>query len=112
MGGLTGCCGGKLMGSVIGGIKNTQAVVDLCARANIVPERKVMPCEKVNEIYSMLDSSNDAGLRYVLDLGTLNGATAAKCSDLAPPTIGPGTPLSICSGLCEVMRILCCCKCW
>ena len=35
-------CGiSKVTASMIGGIKNTQAVVDLCAEKNIVPELKV-----------------------------------------------------------------------
>ena len=56
--------------SAIGGIKNTQAVVDLCDKAKIYPETKVMPVSALSEIYEALDSNNDAGIRYVLDIGT------------------------------------------
>lgn len=112
MGAVSGCCGGKLMASGIGGIKNTQAVVDLCAENNIVPELKIMPCEKLNEIYSMLDAGNDDGVRMVLDISnTLNAGTEAKCKDPAPRLGNPSGQISICGGLCEFFRLLCCCKC-
>jgi hypothetical protein len=39
--------------------------MDLCAQHNIVPELQLMPCEKINEIYTLLDSANDSGVRYV-----------------------------------------------
>eukprot|EP01043_Picozoa_sp_COSAG02_P041371 COSAG02_NODE_3422_length_6770_cov_24.488982_4_plen_85_part_00 len=50
-----------LQGSGIGGIANTQAVIDLCAEHNIVPELKVLPVEKLNQIFRDLDSGNDQG---------------------------------------------------
>jgi uncharacterized zinc-type alcohol dehydrogenase-like protein len=109
-------CGlSKVCGSVIGGIKNTQEVINLCAENNIVrqctpspslvilkprfairwtidgicctqvPELKIMPCEQLNEIYRLLDSSNDAGVRYVLDIGVplhVTGGTGLGSSSL------------------------------
>lgn len=70
-----------------------------------------MPCERLNEIYELLDTSNDAGVRYVLDVaGSLNGATADKCIAL-PPTLAPPTgAMSLCGGLSELCRLLLCCK--
>jgi uncharacterized zinc-type alcohol dehydrogenase-like protein len=54
-----------LQGSGIGGIANTQAVIDLCARHNIVPELKVLPVEKLNQIFRDLDTGNDQGTTFV-----------------------------------------------
>jgi uncharacterized zinc-type alcohol dehydrogenase-like protein len=64
LGTLSGGCA-RVMHSAIGGIQNTQEVMDLCARHNIVPELQVVPCEKINEVYSKLDSANDSGQRCV-----------------------------------------------
>jgi uncharacterized zinc-type alcohol dehydrogenase-like protein len=73
----------RLMGSGIGGIANTQEVVDLCAKHNIHPALKVVPCSDLNKIYGMLDSNNDDGLRYVLDIkNTLKEDTV--CTESAP----------------------------
>lgn len=80
----------KLIAGNIGGIKHTQEVIDLCATNNIIPEIKVMPCHKLNEIYELLDGSNDAGVRYVLDMeNTLNEETAKKCEDVPKTNLQP-----------------------
>lgn len=101
----------RIMHSGIGGIKNTQAVMDLCAKHNIVPQLKIMPCEKLNEIYTLLDGGNDAGVRYVLDIGgTLNEETAARCTDPPPTLAEPTGSMSIMGGICETLRLTCCCK--
>ena len=59
--------------SGIGGMVNTQEVIDLCAKHSIYPEIKVVPVWEINSVYQKLDSENKTGLRYVLDLeNTLN----------------------------------------
>lgn len=108
---ITGGCS-QLTMSGIGGIRNTQAVIDLCARHNIVPDHTVMPCEKLNWIYEQLESGNDAGMRYVLDIaGSLNAGTAAKCT-APPPTLAPAASggQSVLGGLGEALRSIFCCK--
>jgi uncharacterized zinc-type alcohol dehydrogenase-like protein len=110
--GKTTCGLSKVTASMIGGIQATQAVMDLCAEHNIVPELKVVPCENLNEIYRMLDTTNDAGVRYVLDIGgTLNADTAARCT--APPAdpAPPEVEMTVCGTLGELLRLCCCCKC-
>jgi D-arabinose 1-dehydrogenase-like Zn-dependent alcohol dehydrogenase len=75
--------------SVIGGIKNTQEVIDLCAKADIVPEFKVVPVTEISRVYEELDRANQTGLRYVLDIAnTLNAETAEKCT-ASPPQLAP-----------------------
>ncbi|CAE7231427.1 adhC2, partial [Symbiodinium natans] len=54
--------------SGIGGIPNTQEVIDLCAKNKIYPEIELHPVTELNRIYEKLDGSNDAGKRYVLDI--------------------------------------------
>jgi len=107
---LTALTGGRsrVTFSGIGGISNTQAVIDLCAKNNILPELQLMPCEKLNEIYTALDSANDAGVRYVLDIeGTLNDATEAKCTDPPPTLAEPTGTMSLGGGMLEALRLLC-----
>lgn len=78
----------RVMMSAIGGVKNTQEVMNLCAEHKIYPHIKIVPAHELNEVYSKLEGSNDAGLRYVLDIeNTLNEATAEKCV-APPPTFG------------------------
>lgn len=71
-------------GSIIGGIKNTQEVVDLCAAKGIYPKVEVVPVSQIHWVFEQLDSGNDGGVRYVLDLkNTLNESALAAGS--APP---------------------------
>merc|ERR1712039_216382 len=54
--------------SGIGGIPNTQEVMDLCAKHEIYPETKLISANEVNKVYELQDTGNDAGVRYVLDI--------------------------------------------
>merc|ERR1712217_905500 len=86
---------GVVVPSIIGGITSTQEVIDLCANASppILPEIEVRPVEDLNAIYTSLDASNDSGVRYVVDLGSLNESAFDRCVD-APPTIqAPDAPI-------------------
>jgi len=77
--------------SMVGGIPNTQEVIDICAKEGIYPEVEVVPVQKLNEVYTALDASNDSGKRYVLDLeGSLNEQAFETCI-APPPTLGPNT---------------------
>ena len=110
LGGGVSCGTAKVMGSVIGGIRATQEVMNLCAEHSIVPELKVMPCESLNDIFRELDASNDSGVRHVLDIAnTLNDGTAAKCT--APAADPQPNSMGICAGICDCFRLLFCCKC-
>jgi D-arabinose 1-dehydrogenase-like Zn-dependent alcohol dehydrogenase len=80
------CGSSRVKGSGIGGIEATQAVIDLCAKNNIRPVVKVVPVEEVNRVYEDLDHANDSGVRYVIDIATLNEDAAARCKAAAPTT--------------------------
>ena len=106
-------CGmSRVMASGIGGIKNTQEVIDLCHQNNIYPEVEVFSAERLNEVFEILDKANDKGLRYVMDIaGTLNADTEEKCKDKAPPDLGPSqSGFSLCGIICHSCKVLCCCK--
>ncbi|HEU4952457.1 MAG TPA: NAD(P)-dependent alcohol dehydrogenase [Holophagaceae bacterium] len=59
-----------LSGSLIGGIKETQEMLDFCAEHGVVSEVEVIPMEKVNEAYERM-LKNDVRYRFVLDMKTL-----------------------------------------
>jgi hypothetical protein len=105
------CGSSRVKGSGIGGIEATQAVIDLCAKNNIRPVVKVVPVEEVNRVYEDLDHANDSGVRYVIDIATLNDGAAARCAAAAPPKFGPPAPAlslgSIVGGICG---LFCSCR--
>jgi uncharacterized zinc-type alcohol dehydrogenase-like protein len=105
------CGGSRIKGSGIGGIEATQAVIDLCAAHNILPEIKVVPVEEINAVYALLDGSNESGERYVLDLSTLDDGAAKRCEGKAPPKLTPDPQIPtggrIVSAICGM---LCCCR--
>lgn len=68
-------------GSCIGGIKNTQEVIDLCAKHDIKPEIKIIGPEEVGNAYESLLKGNDGGVRYVLDIGKLKEAPLGLALD-------------------------------
>jgi uncharacterized zinc-type alcohol dehydrogenase-like protein len=58
-------------GSVIGGIKETQEMLDFCAKHNIVPEIEIIASSQVNQAYERILKS-DVRYRFVIDMATLN----------------------------------------
>jgi uncharacterized zinc-type alcohol dehydrogenase-like protein len=60
----------KLAGSLIGGIRETQEMLDFCAEHNVVSDVEVIPIEKVNEAYERVLKS-DVHYRFVIDIASL-----------------------------------------
>lgn len=54
-------------GSLIGGIKETQEMLNFCAEHKITPEIEVIPPQKVNEAYERVIKS-DVRYRFVMDM--------------------------------------------
>jgi uncharacterized zinc-type alcohol dehydrogenase-like protein len=59
-----------LSGSLIGGIEETQEMLDFCAEHGIVSEIELIPVQQVNEAYERM-MKNDVRYRFVLDMKTL-----------------------------------------
>ncbi|MCX8474117.1 MAG: NAD(P)-dependent alcohol dehydrogenase [Sediminibacterium sp.] len=57
-------------GSVIGGIKETQEMLDFCALHQITPEIEMININQVNEAYTRIINS-DVKYRFVIDMATL-----------------------------------------
>ncbi|HET9962628.1 MAG TPA: NAD(P)-dependent alcohol dehydrogenase [Nitrospiraceae bacterium] len=60
----------RLVGSLIGGIKETQEMLDFCARHKLGAEVEVIPIQRVNEAYERL-ARGDVRYRFVIDLASL-----------------------------------------
>ncbi len=60
----------SIMGSMIGGIKETQEMLDYCAENNIVSDVEVISMEYINEAYERM-LKNDVKYRFVIDLTSL-----------------------------------------
>ncbi|STY28413.1 oxidoreductase, Zn-dependent and NAD(P)-binding [Legionella wadsworthii] len=60
----------RLAGSMIGGIKETQEMLDFCGKHNIVSDIELIPIQKVNEAYERVVKS-DVRYRFVIDIASL-----------------------------------------
>jgi alcohol dehydrogenase (NADP+) len=60
----------RLGGSLIGGIKETQEMLDFCGRHNITSEIEVIPGDKINEAYDRV-VKGDVRYRFVIDINSL-----------------------------------------
>jgi uncharacterized zinc-type alcohol dehydrogenase-like protein len=59
-----------LAGSVIGGMPETQEMIDFCAAHKIVSDVEMVPMQAVNEAYERL-VKNDVRYRFVIDMASL-----------------------------------------
>ncbi|MEZ2276214.1 MAG: NAD(P)-dependent alcohol dehydrogenase [Microcoleus sp.] len=62
-----------LGGSLIGGIKETQEMLDFCGKHNITSDIELIPIQKINEAYDRLVKS-DVKYRFVIDMASLQEA--------------------------------------
>jgi len=58
----------NIAGSLIGGIKATQEVIDLCHKHNIYPDCQTIEASQINWAWEQLDGKNSDGVRYVIDI--------------------------------------------
>ncbi len=62
----------SLSGSPIGGIAETQEMLDFCGKHNITADVEVIPIQKVNEAYDRL-LKQDVKYRFSIDMASLKG---------------------------------------
>jgi alcohol dehydrogenase (NADP+) len=60
----------SLSGSLIGGIRETQEMLDFCAAHDIASDVEVIPIQDINEAYERM-LKNDVRYRFVIDLASL-----------------------------------------
>ncbi|MBI5480265.1 MAG: NAD(P)-dependent alcohol dehydrogenase [Deltaproteobacteria bacterium] len=63
----------RLAGSLIGGIAETQEMLDYCGAHRITADIEVIPIQKINEAYERMLKS-DVRYRFVIDTASLKGA--------------------------------------
>ena len=60
----------SIIGSMIGGTKETQEMLDFCAEKNIVADVEVIPMQSINQAYERM-LKNDVKYRFVIDMSSL-----------------------------------------
>lgn len=60
----------RLAGSLIGGIKETQELLDFCADKKILAQIELIPADKINEAFERMLKS-DVKYRFVIDMSSL-----------------------------------------
>jgi uncharacterized zinc-type alcohol dehydrogenase-like protein len=66
----------SLVGSLIGGIAETQEMLDFCAEHGILSHIEMIPIQKINEAYERMLKS-DVKYRFVIDMASLKQDKAA-----------------------------------
>lgn len=61
----------RLAGSLIGGLQETQEMLDYCAEHNIMSDVEVIPMSEINNAYERM-IKGDVHYRFVIDIKTLN----------------------------------------
>lgn len=62
----------SIVGSLIGGIAETQKMLDFCAEHNISSDIEIIPIQDINKAYERM-LKNDVKYRFVIDLASLEG---------------------------------------
>ncbi|MCJ2184455.1 NAD(P)-dependent alcohol dehydrogenase [Novosphingobium sp. 1949] len=65
----------RIAGSLIGGIAETQEMLDFCAEHKVLPDVEMIAIDQINEAYDRLDRS-DVRYRFVIDMATLAAPAA------------------------------------
>ena len=60
----------RLAGSLIGGIRETQEMLDFCAECGVASDVEVIPIQQINEAYERMMKS-DVRYRFVIDIASL-----------------------------------------
>jgi uncharacterized zinc-type alcohol dehydrogenase-like protein len=60
----------SIAGSMIGGMPETQEMLEYCGRNNIVAEVEVIPIQQINEAYERM-LKQDVKYRFVIDMSSL-----------------------------------------
>jgi uncharacterized zinc-type alcohol dehydrogenase-like protein len=67
----------RLAGSIIGGLRETQEMLDFCAQHGITADVEVIPIQKINEAYERL-AKGAVKYRFVIDMASLKPGYRAE----------------------------------
>ena len=62
----------SLAGSLIGGLPETQEMLDFCGKHGVASDIELIPIQKINEAYERMLRS-DVKYRFVIDMASLKG---------------------------------------
>lgn len=65
----------RVAGSLIGGIAQTQELLDFCAEKNVYPECEMISMDQINDAFAKL-AQGDMAHRMVIDMATLDNVAA------------------------------------
>ncbi len=65
----------RIAGSLIGGIAETQEMLDFCAKKNILPEVEMIRMDQINDAFDRMERS-DVRYRFVIDMNSLAAEAA------------------------------------
>lgn len=65
----------RIAGSPIGGIRETQEMLDLCAEKNILPDCEMIRMDQINEAFDRMERA-DVRYRFVIDMSSLKAPEA------------------------------------
>ncbi|MFZ0252882.1 MAG: NAD(P)-dependent alcohol dehydrogenase, partial [Nitrososphaeraceae archaeon] len=60
----------SISGSIIGGLAETQEMLDFCSKHNITADVEVIPIQKINEAYDRMLKS-DVKYRFSIDMASI-----------------------------------------
>jgi alcohol dehydrogenase (NADP+) len=63
----------RLAGSLIGGIRETQEMLDFCAEHRVASDVEMIPIQQINEAYERM-LKGDVRYRFVIDIASLKQA--------------------------------------
>ncbi len=66
----------RVTGSAIGGLSETQALLDFCAEKNILPDTEMIAIQDINHAWDRMEKA-DVKYRFVIDMATLAKDRAA-----------------------------------
>jgi uncharacterized zinc-type alcohol dehydrogenase-like protein len=65
----------RVAGSLIGGIRETQELLDFCATKNILPDCEMIRMDQINDAYERMEKA-DVRYRFVIDMASLDASKA------------------------------------
>ncbi len=60
----------RIVGSPIGGIRETQEMLDFCAKKNILPDCEMIRMDQINDAFERMEKA-DVRYRFVIDMASL-----------------------------------------
>lgn len=72
----------RIAGSLIGGIRETQEMLDFCAKKQILPDCEMIRMDQINEAFDRMERA-DVRYRFVIDMASLPAPAAQRTSNVS-----------------------------